>query len=85
MSKSVWPNARQHTSTTAGLILIIDYVSACLSWSCTMKQADPSSIDQGGGKRRGMIEIFNSHDLTPTIFCFATRYHSAETPGRSCI
>ena len=38
-----------------------------------------------GGKRQGMIEIFNSHDLTPTIFCFATRYHSAETPGRSCI
>jgi hypothetical protein len=33
--------------------LILGNASACLSRFRTMKRAEPSSIDQGGGKRRG--------------------------------
>ena len=31
------------------------HASACLSWSRTMKQAELTSIDQAGGKQRGIV------------------------------
>ena len=47
------PSEQLRTRSPAGLVLVIDIRQRLLVVVAPMKHAEPSSIDQGGGKRRG--------------------------------